>query len=257
MDVILELQETPNERSHLIPASTDSTPTSLPNAFVVDHQKLKERMGHIVRSKEGKMVNVNSRLPFNLHNKKLSVTIEPSSSSRSASSSTNNRPSLNFSPLSSTPHTHAQVQAHVGAPLTSVQHPDVSRSSSVASRETSTHDSDKSIRSPILNVRLVRGLPSGHSGAASARRGRAKRKGGDSSTNGSVVPSPVEQQPVQETPVEEGPGSLDSTVDDGTPRVQTIQPSGILPNPTLSISPASTVAFKLQDTGPLTVSWGD
>ncbi|KAF8955658.1 hypothetical protein BDZ97DRAFT_261267 [Flammula alnicola] len=196
MDVILDLQETPNERSHLIPASTDSTPTSLPNAFVVDHQKLKERMGHIVRSKEGKMVNVNSR-----------------------SSSTNNRPSLNFSPLSSTPHTHAQVQAHVGAPLTSVQHPDVSRSSSVASRETSTHDSDKSIRSPILNVRL--------------------------------------QQPVQETPVEEGPGSLDSTVDDGTPRIQTIQPSGILPNPTLSISPASTVAFKLQDTGPLTVSWGD
>jgi len=38
---------------------------------VVDHQKLKERLGTVVRLKEGKMVNVNAPFPFNLHNQSL------------------------------------------------------------------------------------------------------------------------------------------------------------------------------------------
>ncbi|KAF8149345.1 hypothetical protein B0H34DRAFT_182472 [Crassisporium funariophilum] len=244
--------DTPNEQSHLIPATAEESPSSSsPNAFVIDQQKLKERMGSIVRSKEGcvatfsviyrysvfhllrKMVNVNSRLPFNLHNKKLSVTIDPSSSSRSASSSTHPRPSLNFSPLPSTTPSNGQVQAHVGAPLTTAVHPTVSRSSSMASRETSAHESDPSTtRTPILNIRLVRGLPSGGAGIT-ARRGRAKRKAGESNVSaGAVYPEHI--RPLDE------PSSPGSTVDDGTPRIHTLLP-------------ISTDA----NTGPLTVSWGD
>lgn len=60
----------PDERTFLIPATTASeTPTPQPR--VVDHQKLKERLGTVVRSKEGKMVNVNAAFPFNLHNQSL------------------------------------------------------------------------------------------------------------------------------------------------------------------------------------------
>ncbi|KAG6375528.1 hypothetical protein JVT61DRAFT_3087 [Boletus reticuloceps] len=54
----------PNEHTPLIPHA-DDTPTSQPR--VVDQQKFKERLGSVVRSKEGKMVNVNAPFPFNLH----------------------------------------------------------------------------------------------------------------------------------------------------------------------------------------------
>ena len=100
-------------------------------------------MERIVRAKEGcvpspslptsnpnkcnsKMVNVNARLPFNLHHKNLSSITNTmdrhpwtSSNLRSASTSTPNR-GRGLVLLSSTPHSHAQTQAHVGRPLTVV-----------------------------------------------------------------------------------------------------------------------------------------
>ncbi|KIM45689.1 hypothetical protein M413DRAFT_442331 [Hebeloma cylindrosporum] len=48
-----------DERTHLIPPATESETSLSPDAFVVDRQKLEERMERIVRAKEGKMVNVN------------------------------------------------------------------------------------------------------------------------------------------------------------------------------------------------------
>ncbi|KIM76128.1 hypothetical protein PILCRDRAFT_655315 [Piloderma croceum F 1598] len=68
----------PHERTPLI-RDTEQAPT-LPLPRVVDHQKMKERLGHIVRSKEGKMVNVNAQIPFNLHNQNLGGRLGPSSS---------------------------------------------------------------------------------------------------------------------------------------------------------------------------------
>ncbi|KAJ7728523.1 hypothetical protein B0H16DRAFT_1588898 [Mycena metata] len=50
----------PNEHSRLL------DPPSSP-AIVVDHQKLSDRLGTIVRAKEGKMVSVSARTPFTLH----------------------------------------------------------------------------------------------------------------------------------------------------------------------------------------------
>ena len=70
-------------------------------------------------------VNVNARLPFNLHKNLSSITNTmdrhpwTSSNLRSASTSTPNR-GRGLVLLSSTPHSHAQIQAHVGRPLTVV-----------------------------------------------------------------------------------------------------------------------------------------
>ena len=223
------------------------------------------------------MVNVNARLPFNLHNKNLSVTIDASSSrgSRSASSSTTNRPSLNFSPLSpSGPlQSHEQIQGYVGAPLTPVtqhQHQHhhhhhssaISRDSSMVSREPSTHESEMSTtRSPpILSVRLVKNLPSGPI-AIKPRRGRARRKGGENNNNnGSPMGIHYHNHIHPSVPPDGccGLPSSDGTVGDSTARDFPLGTAEIVESkPTLSVSPASTVDFILQDTGPLTVSWGD
>lgn len=198
------------------------------------------------------MVNVNARLPFNLHNKNLSATVDASSSgSRSDSSK---RPSLNFSPLSPPSQSHEQIQGYVGAPLIPATHPPVSRdSSTVGSREPSAHESEISTtRTSILNVRLVRKLPSGTVGIA-ARRGRARRKGGESIGSGTGIQE-------ESVPVDSGLPSSDDTVADNTPRtanfpLHTVE--NIEPKLTLSVSPASAVDFVIQDAGPLTVSWGD
>lgn len=54
---------------------------------VVDHQKLKERLGSVLKAKETKMVNVNAEFPFNLHNQRLDDP-SPSRSSRNVSGGT-------------------------------------------------------------------------------------------------------------------------------------------------------------------------
>jgi hypothetical protein len=195
------------------------------------------------------MVNINARLPFNLHNKTLSATIDASSSgSRSGSS---NRPSLNFSPLSPP----SRSKEYVGAPLEHDSHPSLAKSrdsSTPGSREPSAHESVSSSRTPILNVRLVKNLPAGTVGIA-ARRGRARRKGGESTSIGSGTR--IREESV---PVDIGLPSSDGTVADNTPQAKDFYlGSAKTIEPLVSVSPASTVDFIIQDTGPLTVTWGD
>ncbi|KAJ7469447.1 hypothetical protein FB451DRAFT_354427 [Mycena latifolia] len=59
----------PNETSRLIPAPPGLVAYSAGErgALAVDTQKLNERLGTIVRAKEGKMVNVSARAPFVMH----------------------------------------------------------------------------------------------------------------------------------------------------------------------------------------------
>jgi len=235
-----------------------------------------------------KMVNVNARLPFNLHHKKLSITTSMDrptfydSSSNSRSASTSGSQAL----LSSTPRSHSgmQVKAHVGGPLTVVPsntslvdlvtdpNGTGSRSSSMASRDTSastqrngseTSKVAAALRSPVINAHLVRrigaGIPVALGGAdVGARRGRAKTKKESSGDSGGspiarLIEGASEQQNLST--------SLTSTVA-GSPTTPIV--GHITNHPTLSISPASTTAstsatldFKLKDTGPLSVSWGD
>jgi hypothetical protein len=198
------------------------------------------------------MVNVNAHLPFNLHNKHLSAIIDASSSgSRSGSS---NRPSVNLPPLSLPSQSHEQIQGYVGAPLAPVGHPTTSRdSSTVGSREPSAYESEiSSARTPILNIRLVKKLPSS-SVNITARRGRARRKGGETIASGTGVEK-------ESVPASTGLPSSDSTVADNFPPAAKFSlgtAENIQPELTLSLSPASTIDFVIQNTGPLTVSWGD
>jgi len=55
------------------------------DASLLNQRRLDERLGGIIRSKEGKMVNVSSHLPFNLHNRALPEESFPNSRSGSRS----------------------------------------------------------------------------------------------------------------------------------------------------------------------------
>ena len=196
-------------------------------------------------------------------------------------------------PLSSTPHSHAQIQAHVGGPLTVVPsntsladlvtnpHAAGSRSSSMASRGTSVsthgHDSETSkgaaLRSPVIHAHLVRRPGSGIVGlggaAAAARRGRPKTKksGSEGSASSPTAAGPSSSRSEQQ--LQQAPStSLTNEEDNSTPRLpHSAVPiiGGVTDHPTLSVSPASTSAspgtagdleFKLKNVGSLSVSWG-
>ncbi|KAH9484710.1 hypothetical protein JR316_0001610 [Psilocybe cubensis] len=268
------------------------------------------------------MVNVAARLPFNLHNKKSkhssfsrsgthlerstsTSTPSTSSPSRSASTSTGtsrstrnvHRPSLNFTPYST-----GNAHGNVGAPLTpatpvfpaSVHGGMPSRSSSRGSRDTSLHDHDfDDPDRPILNVRLVRGVPfapSHSSSSAAAARGRGRGRGDALHMDGSRLRGRPKRKDMEGSPDlrqdhEAGqalapahePSRSSSRSSGASTSSSSPSPSLASPSParkfttapesdtepaerpTLYISPVSMsgVGFKLQDAGPLIVSWGD
>ncbi|RDB24514.1 hypothetical protein Hypma_008316 [Hypsizygus marmoreus] len=242
-----------DDRSRLIPASTGDVEALTSEAqgpggarVVFDQVRFKERLGGIVRSKEGKMVNVTSPLPFNLHNRPLALA-----TSRSASTSTfpgsqspthqqphiHQRPppplhihsGLRITPISSTPHSHSR-----------------SRSSSRSRSQTSlTHGDEEpmDVPPPKLGVRLVHGY--GSDVIAAGRRGRTKVKKDledgvhdDLDLLATAVPPDLDTN----TP------RADAYTHTHTPR----------PHPRLSISPASDMLeFRIRDMGALSVSWGE
>ena len=137
----------------------------------IDHQKMKERLGEIVRNKEGyvwslivkhglkipfqnerKMVNVNVQIPFNLHNQPIGVG-GTASSSRSARRS-----------LSGGANTSSSSMQNSRAASPS---PSLLLTGSIASF-------DVEPRQPILNVRLVRGVSRGRSSRSRVRVGSGR-----------------------------------------------------------------------------------
>ena len=148
------------------------------------------------------MVNVNARLPINLHHENFSSITDTmdrhpptSSNSHSVSTSTSNR-SRGLVPLSSTPHLHAQIQAHVGGPLTVfpsntslvdlVTNPHATGIAWLLEAPVSTHGHDletskgAALRSPVIHAHLARrpglGIARSEGAAAAARRGETKDK---------------------------------------------------------------------------------
>ncbi|KAJ7131788.1 hypothetical protein C8R43DRAFT_956752 [Mycena crocata] len=85
----------PNERSRLIESGPSSGPPS-PAALIVDHQKLNDKLGTIVRRKESKMVNVSARAPFTLH--AASSLTNTSDERHSATSASMNAPGFETNP---------------------------------------------------------------------------------------------------------------------------------------------------------------
>ncbi|KAI0044274.1 hypothetical protein FA95DRAFT_1562396, partial [Auriscalpium vulgare] len=129
----------PDERTRLIPPTEDTSPAQ--RHVVIDHQRMKERLTVIVRSKESKMVNLNAALPFNLHNKALHGRLDPSTSRSGRGPSP--QPSVETSQSS------GSLSAHPGY--------------------------EEEPRRPILGVRIVRRTGSSTLGAA--RRGRSSVRG--------------------------------------------------------------------------------
>ncbi|KAH9993530.1 hypothetical protein BJV77DRAFT_349119 [Russula vinacea] len=112
----------PNENTPLIPASDDVQPAS---RHIIDQQRMKERLGMIVRAKESKMVNVNAPLPFNL--------------------TTNGNKQPRLSRLSTR------------SPQPSLDMERQSVASSASASASASHELDEDTRRPTLNVRIVRG----------------------------------------------------------------------------------------------------
>ncbi|KAJ7481156.1 hypothetical protein B0H11DRAFT_2024460 [Mycena galericulata] len=136
-----------DETTHLIPSNLDSAPPTV--VFADHHQRIQERLITIVRAKERKMVNINSQIPFNLHNRV--ITPNPSLS-RSVSLSTGPRDYGSVAPPSMEPLT-VQLRSHP-SPLPRGSGRDASQSKS-RSLSLSRNRPDADPPSPILNVRLV------------------------------------------------------------------------------------------------------
>jgi hypothetical protein len=235
----------PDERTFLIPATTASeTPTPQPR--VVDHQKLKERLGTVVRSKEGKMVNVNATFPFNLHNQSLG---DPPSRSVSGGTLDSSR-RASRSP--------ARNSLHTRYSSTSLQR----------DAEGSTSQSNDAVDGrgdpykPILNVRLVstpvsNGANRAINGLSRGRPGRGIEHGRVIAVSADHISHPDEDSDEHDN-VAEGSDALTPrpqmhTSDGDAGSSSDTDPSKLSPDANV----IHTEDFTIRDTGAISRSWGD
>ncbi|CAA7269819.1 unnamed protein product [Cyclocybe aegerita] len=232
-----------DERSHLIPESNDPPALVYSSVVLIDRKKIEERLGHIVRAKEGKMVNVASQIPFNLHNQ---VIPEQPQHSRSASGSVEPQEDDPYAPstISDFYANRDSARYRRRGPFGTSNygyHEPTTRSSSVAGDD----EAGPSPRSrapsiiieqpkptPILNVRLV--------GYTDTRaRGRARERG--SAPSGLPGPHP----PVA-TEATEGSSGAEGAASPTEENPSTPKPRVTIPTD-----------FKLPDAGAIIMSWGD
>lgn len=235
----------PDERTFLIPATTaGDAPTPQPR--VVDHQKLKERLGTVVRSKEGKMVNVNAAFPFNLHNQSLG---DPPSRSVSGGTLDSSR-QASRSPARDSLHTR------------------YSSTSLRRDAEGSAYQSNDPVEGrgdphkPILNVRLVptpmsNGANRAINSISRGRPGRGIEHGRVMVVNADHIHHPDGNDEERDNVAEDN--------DALTPRLQAHTSNGDADNPSDSDpskpSPDANVIhtedFTIRDAGAISRSWGD
>ncbi|KAH8834618.1 hypothetical protein DL96DRAFT_498808 [Flagelloscypha sp. PMI_526] len=250
------VQQPPDEQTRLlIPTQEEGIgviPPVIPALVVVDQQKLKDRLEVIVRSTEGKMVNVNSHVPFNLNPSTLS-----------ASSST----------FPYSPHTNSHYP--YPNPLYSTNS-SLSRSSSV---------SDSLSHTNALNVRLVRRGSEDTNGTGSSRRGRPRIRGTVNGNNGHVVAAFAPAEDAIQTeqtaagaharPVPVGLVGLGLGLEEPRPNDQDLEEQVQTPsattfpnnnnhngtnttyNPSSPSPAASPRPFRIESPGNIALSWGD
>ncbi|KAG6826060.1 hypothetical protein H0H92_001285, partial [Tricholoma furcatifolium] len=238
--------EIPDERSRLIPAAQSEIiagDLDVSNVCTaLERAVYKERLGNIVRSKEGIMVNVSSPLPFNLHNQPRAVIdmmvqgSYMSSSSRSASTSTFHE---SQSPSNHPSARHASRRVSSGLRITSLPSTHtISRSVSPSSLASARRDEDGrtekvDIPPSILGVRLVHRFNPTY--GYHQPRGRVKSK----KSEGATIEAAHEFDPEVDSSPDGDHASLRSAHDDAHPQV--------------SISPASDkFEFQIQEVGALT-----
>ncbi|KAG1870253.1 hypothetical protein DFJ58DRAFT_854346 [Suillus subalutaceus] len=237
----------PDERTFLIPATTISeTPTQVPQPRVVDHQKLKERLGTVVRSKEGKMVNVNAAFPFNLHNQSLG---DPPSRSVSGGTLDSSRHA------SRSPARHSLHTRHSS---TSLQR-DAEGS---ASQSNDAVEGRGDPQKPILNVRLVSTPVS--NGANRAINSISRGRPGRGIEHGRVMVVNADHISHPDEDVEEHDHVAEDS-DALTPCPQTQMSEGDADKlsdtdpskPSPDVNVIHTEDFTIRDAGAISRSWGD
>ncbi|EKM75286.1 hypothetical protein AGABI1DRAFT_132423 [Agaricus bisporus var. burnettii JB137-S8] len=245
---------TPDERTYLIP--TEPQPANINDETVRRQRALQSRLTSIVRAKEGKMVNLHARLPFNLHNRNLSACLDPSTS-RSASDSLLTSPASPRYPISypvNSPSNFHDAKDDYPSRSSSVVPPQ--RGRGYEGEPDWSSDREEESRAPILNLRLVNpkygigmGRPltrgrsqlklAGQGAQAGEETARETSLGEDvqGETN-TISPVPQEQEVVV--------SPADTVVPKNPPFTSDVQ---------IAVSPASTSSFKIQETTPLVLAW--
>lgn len=221
----------PNERTPIIPPTED--PPTVEHR-VVDHQKLKDRLGSVLKSKETKMVNVNAQFPFNLHNQHLDEP-SPSRSSHNVSGGTyGSSRHASPSPRPSLKKSHSSTSIHP-------DQEDLFSSQVLAANGNHLP--------AILNVRLVRAErptgshgPTDDQGCGVLSRGEQPGRSGFPELDPSLPPGSE-----NETHLSAGEGNRTSrrlSLSEDPPRQEVVEPR----------SPES---FIIHDAGAVSCSWTD
>ncbi|OCB87401.1 hypothetical protein A7U60_g5541 [Sanghuangporus baumii] len=262
--------EDANERASLLPPVEDGPSILAYDSTSIDHQKAKERLHVIVKAKEGRMVRVLSRVPFNLRN-------EPANGLSHASSSRSNR-----SPSTNVSYADGRVTDQHGGGYDGEQFspryrpsPSVSRSVSTTSvqqasnLQTSTDDLSDPYGEHKLKVQLV--PTSKNNKRVYSRRGRSKTKHGrlaDDIDELVKVPTLEGIQSVdsgredlgadqQVFKADEQPAATPGSADIDRPQVTPLsnEESAQIKDLSKQLSPVLKDDF--EDIGALTRSWGD
>lgn len=215
----------------------------VPPGRIAADQKLKERLGIVVSSQQGKMVNVNAQFPFNLHGGKVLGDPSSSHSTRSVSGGTQDsysrRPSRSPGPSlqksqSSLSLAH-DVQEFYRGPA---------------------NDSTDQIR-PVLNARLIKG---GRYGSTGSTRGRPTQTSG---FLGATDHTRQEGGPGSGTEYERKQGNEDGlsglASEERTLRASAThtQDWSTASTDGSSLAPPPAEGFTIHDAGAISRSWGD
>jgi len=218
-----------------------------PQLYTANHKRLRERLGTIVRSKEGKMINIGTPLPFNLHSKALHARIDPSGSgssrsgARSISGSSDQRPNRTGAEPERSPSRASSPQPPSSPSFVSLQPGDASYL---------PPDERYPGGRPILNVRLA------NDGSGRTRRGRSRgRPGRFGEERGRIIKQGNGNVRLKE---DEGGGdhSSDAKLSSSVPSSSESPPQNELPFNEES-PPAIQKSFRIKDVGTIARSWRD
>ncbi|EMD33838.1 hypothetical protein CERSUDRAFT_117903 [Gelatoporia subvermispora B] len=272
-----ELTEQPNERTHLLPPPEDIPPA---RSYIADPQKMKERMGTIVRAKEGRMVNVNAPLPFNIHNKSqhrldgrsdrsLSTRRDPSYPGASTSRAQPGSPTVPVFQHASSARMPSYSRSRDPSPSIQTSHSTSSLHPGDASYLPPEVDPEGGPRGPLFNVRIVRGAGGFGIGNGKLRQGRNSYRGRLGRFSEDRGRSLSQASDASGTATKDG-RRISYTLDDDVPEPdrepapeQDALQDGNEPSPReddVRREPEATahvLDFKIQDVGKITESWGD
>ncbi|KAI5119856.1 hypothetical protein M0805_000690 [Coniferiporia weirii] len=264
------IDATLDERAFLIPPSEDGPSIPAYDAASVDHQKAKERLHGIVKAKEGKMVRVLSRVPFNLRNAPTDGHANTSSSRSNRSPSTN----LAYPHNRSLDYMHRQDTSRRSS---SKHSPSVSRSESMSSmqqvsvsRFSTTDDPTDPYVEHKLKVHLIPVVKSNQ--RAFSRRGRSKTRHSRHVEDADDLENAPALEGIQS--IDSGRGDVDmpdnvapginggsdfpsGSTGPGEPKMKSLGDEENADLKTFSNELASILKDDFQDVGTLTRSWGD